>query len=396
MKSRSEKFFMEMGSCTKTQSFTGKRLPMFLFIPILLAILILFTSFSPAIAENAKVKVMTRNLYLGADIFRVVAAANSENPLAVPMAVKDVFQTMQHTNFVERAEAIADEIQLYKPHLIGLQEVSTIRMQAPGDFLIGNPTPAEAVVYDYITILQDALAARGLNYQAAATVTNADVELPMLAGQTPGGMPIFNDVRLTDHDVILVRDDVVATSPLAQNFTYNAEMAIGGAVLKFTRGYVAVDVEVKGESFRFVNTHLEVGGDPGSDFALLQAAQMQELLYVLSFEPKPVILVGDFNSSPEDVVGQPYSQAVAAGYTDIWEQRRKPLDGFTCCFNETVDDSDTELYERIDHIFLLPQGKAIEQIKAKVAGDESIDMTANGLWPSDHAGVIGKIEFVEE
>jgi hypothetical protein len=76
---------------------------------------------------------MTRNLYLGADIFPVIEAANTD-PALVPLAVTEAFQAMQLTNFNERAEAIADEIQRYKPHAIGLQEVSTIYTQFPGDF----------------------------------------------------------------------------------------------------------------------------------------------------------------------------------------------------------------------------------------------------------------------
>lgn len=350
-----------------------------------------------AMADKNNVKVMTRNLYLGADIFKVVSAAGSTNPLAVPMAVTDVFRTMQQTNFVERAEAIADEIMQYNPHCIGLQEVSTILMQSPGDFVLGNMEPnATTVVYDYLAILLSALEARGLNYQVAVAVTNADVELPMIAGMTPEGMPFFNDVRLVDHDVILVRDDVTASNPLAMNFTYNAEMSLpNGPTLKFTRGYVAVDVDVKGEDYRFVNTHLEVGGEPGSDYAMLQSAQMQEILMVLSSEAKPVILVGDLNSSPYAPAGQAYSQAVAAGYVDTWDLRKKPSEGFTCCFDEAVNNSETELYERIDHILILPKEKGIINVRTKVLGDEPIDQTANGLWPSDHAGVVAKITCLD-
>ena len=76
---------------------------------------------------KTKVKVMTRNLYLGADIFRVVEAAQNPDPnlgpLSVPIAVAEVFQTMLNTDFWERAEAIADEIAKAKPDVIGLQEV---------------------------------------------------------------------------------------------------------------------------------------------------------------------------------------------------------------------------------------------------------------------------------
>lgn len=365
---------------------------------VCLLTLAVISPITPAMADKNQVKVMTRNLYLGADIFQVVGASESTNPMAVPLAVTNVFKTMQQTNFVERAEAIADEIMQYSPHCIGLQEVSTILMQSPGDFVLGNMAPnAETVVYDYLTILLSALESRGLNYQVAVTVTNADVELPMIAGVTPEGMPVFNDVRLVDHDVILVRSDIAASNPLAANFAYNAEMSLpNGPTLKFTRGYVAVDINVKGEDYRFVNTHLEVGGEPGSGYAMLQAAQMQELVAVLSNETKPVILVGDLNSSPYAPVGQAYSQAVAAGYVDTWELRKNQSEGFTCCFNETVNNPETDLYERIDHIFMLPKEKEILKVRTKVLGDEPIDQTANGLWPSDHAGVIAKIAFLEE
>ena len=48
--------------------------------------------------HKTQVKVMTRNLYLGADIFKVVEAAQTD-PDTIPFAVADVFQTMQLTNF---------------------------------------------------------------------------------------------------------------------------------------------------------------------------------------------------------------------------------------------------------------------------------------------------------
>ncbi len=351
------------------------------------------------IGQGDRIKVMTRNLYLGADIFRIVQAINDPDPLSVPKAVAEVFQIMQYTNFVERAEAIADEIQRYKPDLIGLQEVTTIRLQAPGDFILGNTIPnAEEIVYDYIDILTRALAARNLNYRVAVMGTNADVELPMLAGFAPdGSTPVFNDVRMTDHDVILVRSDIETSNPVAFNYTYNIGIPFNDDLyVEFVRGFVAVDVEMRGDSYRFVNTHLEVGGDPDSPFAQIQAVQMMELLASLSGETKPVILAGDFNSSPVDALGQPYSQAIAAGYIDTWSQRKKEEEGFTCCFNETLDDPYAVLFERIDHIFLLPRDRVVKKIKARLVGDRLTDMTPGGLWPSDHAGVVAGIKFFRE
>ncbi len=105
---------------------------------------------------------MSRNIYLGADIFPVLEAAQNPDPSAIPMAVTGVFQTVQNTNFPERAQALADEIHRYRPDVIGLQEVSTWRTQIPGDFLIGNPTQATDVAYDFLEILQAALSERHL------------------------------------------------------------------------------------------------------------------------------------------------------------------------------------------------------------------------------------------
>jgi len=388
-----------------------------------------------------KVKVMTRNLYLGADIFKVVEAAENPNPLLggldVPIAVSTMFQTVQYTNFPERAEALADEIFFLRPHLIGLQEVSTWYIQSPSDFFYPFPPhinpdqlPADTVVYDFLQILLDALAARGLNYQVAVSTAdnldggNADLELPMLTGfiEIPGypdPIPTFDDLRLVDRDVILVRGDVDTSNPATASYTNNVSQSVGGVEMSFTRGWTAVDAEVGGEVYRFVNTHLEISNCPYSIFRVVQAAQMQELLTILSYEPKQIILAGDFNSSPEDVPGLGYMPELLDedclpiegmeefgipyvppymiakdyfGYLNAWELIFWPRDGFTSGFNDTVDDPDAELTERIDHIFL-SQDKDARYVLGIRTGAHEFCMTPSGLWPSDHAGVFTYIVF---
>lgn len=361
-------------------------------------------SVAMAHSHHARVKVMSRNLYIGGDIFRVVEAATNPNPdpLDVPLAVARLYEIIAYTDFAERAEAIADEIRKNRPHLIGLQEVSTILKQSPGDFLIGNPQPAGDILYDDLSILLTALQKRHLDYDVAVTVANADVELPMFVGQTPEGAPILDDVRVIDRDVILVRNDVKYWNTLARNYTVNVSMPMGDLSLELTRGFTALDAQVKNVVYRFVNTHLEVAGGPDDAFSAVQAAQMQELLTLLAYEQKPVILVGDLNSDPDDgplqsetygMIYPAYLQAVSAGYLDIWSlQRKRP--GLTCCFNETLDDPFAPLYERIDHILIHPsQGMKAEKARIQTTGDEIRDMTVNGLWPSDHAGLFGRITF---
>ena len=350
---------------------------------------------------------MTQNLYLGADIFKVVDAAfvvgedgnliPNPDPFAVPLAVFDVFQTMQETDFPERAEAIAGEIAQFNPHVIGLQEASTYYIQTPGDFPLGNPIQADELVIDFYSTLDAALKARGLEYQAFF-VTNADIEMPMLDPYTL----VLSDVRLVDHDIILVRKGLKTKKFFADNFFYNLSLNLGGTDVEFTRGYLCVEVKIQGEKFRFVNTHLEVRDGEGSEFRVIQALQMNELLGFLEDEKRPVIMMGDFNSSEDDEpflhelygdIIPPYWQAINQGYSDSWLLQKNPDIGFTSGFDEYVNDPTAELTTRIDLIFVDPKKLTIENVDVEVVGDEIQDMTPNGLWPSDHAGVVAKIRF---
>lgn len=380
---------------------------------LMLALLMVAGAVSPALAADTgpKINVMTRNIYLGADIFRVVDAAQTD-PSSIPFVVAGVYQTMLYTNFWARAEAIADEIAENKPQVVGLQEVETFYKQTPGDFLIGNPTQASAVVIDFYQVLNAALLARGMEYQAFS-VTNADVELPMYDPESPS---LFSDVRMVDHDMILVRKGTGASLILANNYSTDLSLNIGGSNVEFKRGFLIVDVDVKGNPFRCVSTHLEVRSSPGSVFRVVQAAQMQELLgtvaYFQALDPKPITISGDFNSSPEDVPGYgdvpgvgsvyyvpPYMQAVYSGYLDSWLLQCKYDEGYTDGFDELVSDPTAQLTSRIDLVFVGPQDLLIDKVSCDVVGNQVSDMVPNPaypgmyLWPSDHAGLVAKLKF---
>jgi len=370
--------------------------------------LIIFFSCSSSIAfadkvhknyRQAQISVMTQNLYVGADLLRIV---NVSSPQEIPFAAAQTLAVVKDTNFTERAEAIAEQIKIKKPDLIGLQEVSLIRLQTPSDYFIGNPQNAQDVLYDYLQILLDALERRGLHYYAASSIDNFDVELPAITGFDSNGNPQFIDVRLSDRDVILARKNIKTSNPVSANYQVNLILPVANSTIPFTRGYTAVDAKVHGITYRVVNTHLEIKGE--GIISAVQALQAQELINVLDNETKPLVLLGDFNSSPTDPINSetgvvpPYLQLSWAGYIDAWlqgENADKP--GYTCCQAENLRNQTSLMNQKIDYIFYRNDETTLRKeakINIETLGDKEEDKTPSGLWPSDHAGVTAQMEFV--
>lgn len=379
------------------------RIPLLFSILVSLIVgLIVIPSTSTADGRGARsnqIKAVTQNLYVGADLFRILSAST---PDEVVVSVGQVFGTIQQTNFTARADAIAATIEKKRPHVIGLQEVSLLRTQTPSDFFIGNPGAAETVVYDYLQIFLGALESRGLHYRVASQVQDVDMELPALVGFDPGtGAPLFSDVRLTDRDVILVRKDVEFANASGANFSTNLQVPVVGIPVPFTRGYTGADVTVRGQTYRVVNTHLEVKGDGLVPF--IQMLQAQELVAVLAANAKPVVVLGDLNSPANDTIDPetgfvpPILQFQLAGFADAWVLGGEDdSNGFTCCQTETLNNAESAFYERIDYVLFRPGTLSLPAPKIKVSadtlGDDNEDKTASGLWPSDHAGVFARIK----
>jgi hypothetical protein len=317
---------------------------------------------------SADVTVMTRNLYLGGDIFRITEA---ESPQQIPVIVAEVFAMVQANNYPARAGALAAEVEAHDPHLIGLQEVSLYRLNDPH-----TGAPATQVYLDYLAVLMDSLSARGLNYRVVSQVENADVQMPAARSQTE-----FFDVRLTDYDVILARSDVQTTNTGEANFqTIFPFELVTGDTIWFDRGYNWTDARVDGVDFVFVNTHLEVSA--GGQLHPIQLAQAGELIQRFGTRP-PVIAVGDFNTAPG---AAPY-EFLMDTFTDAWTALGTGGPGLTCCFPDYLG-AGGELYSRID--LILYRGD-VSPLSAQVVGNQPADRTPGGLWPSDHAGVVATL-----
>jgi hypothetical protein len=369
-----------------------------MFVVALVSVLLLIAAV-PASADTGvrfepSVRVMTRNLYVGADIFAVV---NAPTPELIPIVVAEKYAMIVQNDFAERAKALAMEIGEKNPDLIGFQEVVLLTRLRPASDPKVNPEPVEQ--YDFLDLLLDALQTCGLEYEVAVVGLNAKVTLPMLQGFDVDGNVRFDYVNYLDRDVILVKKGIVTKHAETHGFSKNFSVAFSETEsVVFQRGFVAADATVRGKTYRFVNAHVEVEGLTAPDGTVAQQAQVAELLQELAHETLPVLLVGDFNLPPSD---PDYKSIVRAGFADLWRLRTNGWHkkGSTCCQDEDLLNEDSVLTERIDYIFARQHrhGGAANfhyPVIVQLTGNDPDEAkTEFGIWPSDHAGVFAAIRL---
>lgn len=346
---------------------------------VALALTAALAAIAPAYAQQdipfqgeRTVTVMTYNVYYGIDAELDAILTPGGDLLS---EVTAVYNGYYERNFPERAQSIADQIEEVNPELIGLQEAVLVRTDTPPD---GPITPATTVDLDFVQILLDELAGRGLHYEVVAESLGLDAELPSDQGF---------DVRHSEREVILARADLKTadlklSNPQSGNFVTNCtipETPIGEFI--FLQGWATVDVEIRGKSFRLISTHLDPLCPP-----FIQEAQAAEILAGPAATSLPVLLIGDLNATPDSGA---YAVITNAGYNDAWTAVSSD-NGFTCCQDGDLANADSKLTMRIDHIMY---AGAFTVQSADAVGDEVGDKTPGGLWPSDHAGVAATLQL---
>jgi endonuclease/exonuclease/phosphatase family metal-dependent hydrolase len=355
-----------------------------------------------AAAPPVDVKVMTRNLYLGADLTPAIeAASTSDFVRANGQIVRDV----DRNNFPVRAKGLAREIQRTKPDLVGLQEVSLWRygpLNEGAPFSCdGGPDDnppfgcnftASTVRYDYLKDLMAQLNKTGKSYRVVSVQQEFDFEAPTDYNGVPGdGGSAANpdgeeNDRLTMRDVILARngDRVVTSNVQKGHFDHLYEPQVAGLVtVHVLRGWNSANVTVRGShKFRFVNTHLEAFGSP-----TIRRDQAGEL--VAPGGPArgqlPVVLLGDLNSDDDTVQGGDrlaYNLLLNHGFHE-----RSTANPLSCCLKSDIitqggGGSVADFDHQVDHI-LTNAPNLITLVGSLVTGRQPI----NGYWDSDHAGV---------
>jgi endonuclease/exonuclease/phosphatase family metal-dependent hydrolase len=349
-----------------------------------------------------KIGVMTRNIYLGADLGPILEANNINTAVD---AGGEIANQVDRTNFPVRAQALAAEILSKRPDLVGLQEVALWRTGPVNLANVTSPSSTD-VEYDFLQLLLSELNKSGNNYEAVVVKQEFDAEFPVNDDTSDGqtGLPgADHNERLTMRDVILRRVDSKAkvSNPNSGTFATLLRVSLGGGLISLdvTRGWTAVDVKLKGtKKFRFVNTHLEAFDSSGQNTTNtgtslgrgdIRAAQATELVSAggpADPAPKyPVILLGDINSDDDTV--QPngdrnaYNALLSFGFSE--RSTNNPL---SCCLDNPNLDSPpsavTDFDHQVDHI--LTEEKKVKLKDSSVTG---LAPAAGGLWPADHAGV---------
>jgi hypothetical protein len=353
---------------------------------------------SAAKKKGTKVRVMTRNVYLGADLTPALQA-NNANQLVD--AAGEIANQVDRTNFPLRAQALAQEILGKRPDLVGLQEVALWRTAPTNIGVVGTGPSATEVEYDFLQLLLAQLNKNGQTYVPVVVKEEFDFEVPVNDdGQGSGLSGADHNERLTMRDVTLARvgSGVKTSNPTTGTFEVLIRVSAAGGLVSIdvTRGWTALDARVRGSKrFRFVNTHLEAfdsqGNNQGSNGQTygrgdIRAAQARDLFATGGPAVGRVILLGDINSDDDTV--QPngdrnaYLALLSGGFSE-----RSTANPLSCCLSDPnlVGGSLADFDHQVDHV--LTNTRKIKLVNSSVTGLAPV----GGLWPSDHAGVFSTL-----
>jgi hypothetical protein len=354
-----------------------------------------------------QVSVMSRNLFLGADLSPALNATGFASFIEANGAI---LREVDQTNFPVRSQGLAAEIKQTKPQLVGLQEVALWRT---GPFnaqaALQQMPVATDVKYDFLQLLLDQLNAKTnkkyKGYKAAVVQPEFDFEAPAdYDGDTSTGtLGAEINGRLTMRDVILVRkgSGVKVSNPVGGHFHTLFTPTIAGVTIPVIRGWTALDATVKkgnGKSavrkkFRFVNTHLEAFDDE-TQHPSIRALQAQELISGTSgpYGQGPagagkVILVGDLNSNVPGVKPgdeQAYQAMLDGGFTE-----RSTATPPGCCVPSVLTGPASAFDHQVDHVMTNQSAKKVKLLDSEVTGLTPV----NGFYDSDHAGLFSRLKI---
>lgn len=396
-----------------------------------------FSPISPARAENSEpLTVMSRNIYLGADVG--VAMKLLPN---FPAAAQFMWDQVRQTDFSQRAPKLAAEFAAQRPAVIGIQEATI--WYCKKDLWSGK-----VEVFNFLTQLIDATKKTGTGYSLAVEPqSNIRAFNP---GYSIAAIPYLTKVKdpstfqplfkqdsascgFTIGDALLIRDDLRSKILAVGNSEYDASYSIIPALMTIYRGYSWLDLKYNNSQVRIVTTHLESIWDQNKiPNSVLQAKQ---LISDLSTSTMPLIVMGDFNADYRDprsksepnpggqpVVGKacptpaaqecnPYLMMLSAGYSNVSPDAKDPKN-FSWGATALLDGPDKErdaaakamgnefgFTDRLDYIFTKNISTALNSQMVGNTYPDGLsiwDCGAKKCFATDHAGVVATVGIARD
>jgi endonuclease/exonuclease/phosphatase family metal-dependent hydrolase len=250
----------------------------------------------PAQAAEPTFTVMSRNIYLGADVG--VALELIPN---MPAAAQFMWDQVNKNDFSKRSLALAAEIQTYKPDVIGLQEATIWYCKK-------NAWSKKVEVFNFTDQLLEAL---GGNYVLASK----DGKTAFNPGYSINPIPFLTMVKDPTRfqklfgqdkaacgfqigDALAIKKELSTQVINVGNTEYEASYSIVPTLMTIYRGYTWADIAIENIPVRFISTHLESIWDENKvPNAAKQATQLVEDVRETNM---PLVVIGDFNSDPRD------------------------------------------------------------------------------------------------
>ena len=370
-----------------------------------------------ASADEKPIKVMSRNLYLGADVG--VALQLIPN---LPAAAQFMWKQVQETDFSKRKDILVSEIQSESPDVIGLQEATIWYCQA-------KPWSKKVEVFNFTNQLLQAL-------NGTYIIAEKDGRKAFNPGYSIGPIPFLtrvNDAKTfqplfgQDHadcgfqigDALLIKSELKQYINQVGNTEYDAVYKVVPTLMEIYRGYTWADITMQGSNVRFVATHLESLWDANK--VPKAADQARQLVKDLASTQSPLVVIGDFNSDPRDprqkgyanpgeqptasekcpagsTQCSPYKIMRDAKFTDAGPDASDPAT-FTWGMNALLTGPDPArktaasamgntygFTDRLDYIFLK---NGIDVLTSKIIGQAP-------PYGTDHAGVMAELNVSAE
>jgi len=267
----------------------------------LYTILLIF-SFLPlttAQAADTQVTVLSRNLYLGADVGIALKLIPD-----FPAAAQFMWNQVKANDFSKRAPKLAQEAISNNADVIGIQEATTWYCKKNAwskkvevlNFTKQFLAATKAQGSEYVLAKFDGKEAFNPGYSIAAvpflTMVNDPSTFQPLFGQDKAACGFVIGDALAIKKVLADKVLKVGTTEYVDTYS------IVPTLMTIYRGYTWADINIGNQPVRFITTHLESIWDEGK--VPNAAKQATQLVKDLKGTTMPVVVIGDFNSDPRD------------------------------------------------------------------------------------------------